>query len=72
MNPCRHAAHQPIDPHTAPTPRPGLHLGPLPVDPELRRRVEAANEAGFSTVIDRGNAEELEQLLQAAEARGLV
>lgn len=52
--------------------RPGLHFGRPASDPETQRQLDLAHRLGFSTVIDRGDAEALEQLLRAAEARGLV
>jgi hypothetical protein len=62
---------RPFDPHAVPEPlRPGVHLGAWPVDPALRARIRAANEAGFDTALD---GPELSELLQAAETlRDLV
>ena len=61
---------RPFDPHAVPVPPRGVHLGAWPLDPELRARIQAANEAGYVTALA---GPDLEQLLQAAEAlRDLV
>lgn len=64
MTPSRRPARILHNPPAAPIPLPGLHLGTWPSDTELRRRIEAANAAGYRTVLDGPG---LEELMKSAE-----